>query len=36
MAKPLSELTKNFGEERNAKIDKETQLLGMEYDFCKD
>ena len=33
MANPFSELTKNFGKERKAKIDEETQLLSMEYDL---
>ena len=33
MAKPFSELTKNFSEERKAVIEKETQLLRMEYDL---
>jgi transcriptional regulator with XRE-family HTH domain len=33
MAKPFSELTKNFSPKRKAKIEKETQLLRMEYDL---
>ena len=32
MAKPISELTKNFSPERKAKIEKGTELLLMEYD----
>lgn len=33
MAKPFSELTKNFSPERKAKIEKGKQLLLMEYDL---
>ena len=33
MAKPFSDLTKNFSDERKALIEKETQLLRMEYDL---
>jgi transcriptional regulator with XRE-family HTH domain len=33
MAKPFNELTKNFSKARKAKIEKETQLLHMEYDL---
>jgi transcriptional regulator with XRE-family HTH domain len=36
MAKPFSELTKNFSKERKAKIEKETQLLRMEYDLLSE
>lgn len=32
MAKPISELTKNFSPERKNKIEKGTELLLMEYD----
>ena len=33
MAKPLSELTKNFSDERKARIEKGGDLLLMEYDL---
>ncbi len=33
MAKPLSELTKNFSDERKARIEKGGALLLMEYDL---
>jgi transcriptional regulator with XRE-family HTH domain len=33
MAKPFNELTKNFSKARKANIEKETQLLRMEYDL---
>lgn len=33
MAKDFSELTKNFSEERKTSIEKETQLLRMEYNL---
>ena len=33
MAKPFSELTKNFSEERKARIKKGTELLVMEHDL---
>ena len=33
MAKPFSELTKNFSPERKAKIKKQTDLLIMEYEL---
>lgn len=33
MAKKFSSLTKDFSKERQAKVDKETQLLRMEYDL---
>ncbi len=36
MAKPFSELTKNFSPKRKAKIEKETQLLRMEYDLLSE
>jgi transcriptional regulator with XRE-family HTH domain len=36
MAKPFSELTKGFSKERKALIEKETQLLGMEYDLLSE
>ena len=32
MAKPFSDLTKHFSEERKAKIEKEKQILFLEYD----
>lgn len=33
MAKPISELTKGFSDERKARIDKGGELLLMEYDL---
>ncbi len=33
MAKPISELTKDFSDERKARIDKGGELLLMEYDL---
>ena len=36
MAKPISELTKNFSAERKARIEKGTELLLMEYDVLSE
>jgi transcriptional regulator with XRE-family HTH domain len=36
MAKAFSELTKGFSKERKALIEKETQLLRMEYDLLSE
>lgn len=33
MTKSFDTLTKNFSQERKAQIDKQTQLLRMEYDL---
>jgi transcriptional regulator with XRE-family HTH domain len=36
MAKAFSDLTKGFSKERKAMIEKETQLLRMEYDLLSE
>ena len=36
MARPLSELTQNFSEERKARIEKGGDLLLMEYDLVSE
>ncbi len=36
MAKPFSNLTKGFSKARKARIEKETQLLKMEYGLLSD